>query len=769
MMAESLIGKPIPRIDGEIKVTGRAKYITDLSRPGMLFGKILFSNRPHARILGIDTTEARALEGVCAIITAADAPPILYGLYVFDRYIFARDRVRHIGEPVAAVAAISKKIAEKALRLIKIEYEDLPACFTIEDAIKPDAFMIHPDVEKYQAISPYVKYGNVCMDTRLSIGDVKQGFAEADYVFEHVYKTSPMHQSPIEPHACLAEYDFSGKLTVWTGTQQLSVCHSELSHSLGIPQTKIRVIPVWMGGGFGGKLKTLHEGICALLAMASNAPVKIELTREEEFTATHPRASFVIRMKTGVKKDGRLVAKEVDVMTDVGAYSDHALGTATHAVMFAQGPYHVPNCSARGRAVYTNNPDWGCMRGYGGLEIAWATEGQMDLIAKALKMDPVELRRMNLVQEGERYLTSQDLRSVHISETMDRALKVSGYYEKKGKLGTNRGIGLANSMMATGFLASSAFVRLNEDGTVSVITAVTDLGTGNLTALCQIAAETLGVPFKNVGIAAQDSDVSPYDTGSIASRTIFDAGNAVYRASIDARRQIVEIASKSMECDPVDIVIENGLLFDKNQPMITKTVAEIASEAIFLRSQGPILGRGAIMISPPFEYPAGVGFDERSYGTFTFATHVVEVEVDPETGQVKILNYTASHDVGKVINQAGIEGQVEGGIVQGIGYGLYEALIVKDGKILNSGFTDYRIPTAMDIDFKIHTDFLEVPEERGPYGAKGVGEPPMVPPPPALANAILDAIGVQVTETPITPERLYWAIQNQKPPNQSKH
>ncbi|HEY3343882.1 MAG TPA: xanthine dehydrogenase family protein molybdopterin-binding subunit [Anaerolineaceae bacterium] len=762
-MASSIIGKPLPRIDGEIKVTGRAKYITDLSRPGMLYGKILFSDRPHAKILRIDTTQARALEGVSAVITAADAPAILYGLYVFDRYIFARDRVRHIGEPVAAVAAVSQKIAEKALRLIEIDYEDLPVSFTIEDALKPDAYQIHPDVEKYQGIYPYIKYGNVCMDARVSMGDAEQGFAEADYVFEHVYKTSPMHQSSIEPHACLAEYDFSGKLTVWTGTQQLSVCHSELSHSLGLPQTKVRVVPAWLGGGFGGKLKSLHEGICALLAKAADAPVKIELTREEEFTATHPRANFVIRMKTGVKRDGRLVAKEVDVCTDVGAFSDHALGMVTHAITYAPGPYHIPNVAARGRAVYTNNPDWGCMRGYGGMEIAWATEAQMDVIARALEMDPVALRRMNLVQEGEKYLTTQDLRGVHIAETMERALQASGYFAKKGMLGPNRGIGMANSMLNTGFLASSAFIRLNEDGTVSVITAVTDLGTGNLTVLCQIAAETLGVPFESVGVAAQDSDVSPYDTGSIASRTTFDAGNAVYRAALDARKQVAEIASHSLECDPANIVIEDGVIFDRDQPLVTKTVAEIAAEAIFLRSQGPILGRGAIMINPPYDYHVGEGFDERPCGSFTFATHVVEVEVDPETGRVTILNYTASHDVGQVINQAGIEGQVEGGIVQGIGYGLYEELVVKDGRILNAGFTDYRLPTAMDTAFKIHSDFVEVPEERGPFGAKGIGEPPMIPPPPALANAILDAIGVQVTETPITPERLFWAIQSQKP------
>lgn len=760
-MTETVIGKSIPRFDGEIKVSGQAKYITDLSRPGMLYGKILFSDRPHAKILRIDTSKAKALEGVRAVITAEDAPKILYGLYLFDRFIFARDCVRHIGEPVAAVAAVSKKIALAAIKLIEVEYEDLPAVFSIEDSLKAGAPIIHPDVKEYKGIAPYIKYDNVCMDATIQKGNVQKGFAEADFIFEDVYHTSPMHQSSIEPHACLAEFDGTGKLTVWTGTQQLSVCHSEICHALGLPQTQVRVVAAWLGGGFGGKLKALFEPICALLAKTAKAPVKLELTREEEFAVTHPRANFTIRMKTGVKKNGKLVAREVDVTCDMGAYSDHAIGMVPHAMKFGTGPYDIPNCKVRGRAVYTNNPDWGCMRGYGGSEIAIAYEGQMDVIAKALKIDPVELRKMNLVHEGEMYLSGQKLRSVCIQETMDQAIEASHYYEKIGKMGPNRGIGLANSILNTGLLASSAFLKLNEDGTASVITAVTDLGTGNLTVLTQIVAETLGIPVEDVSIAQQDSDVSPYDTGSIASRTIFDAGNAVYRASVDVRNQMAEIAARSFECEPADIQFENGLIFDKNQPLVTRTVGSIASEAIFQNSQGPILGRGSILIDPMEDHLVGEGFFERPAGSFTFATHVAEVEVDPTTGRVKVLNYTASHDVGRVMNQAGIEGQVEGGVVQGIGYGLFEELIVKDGKILNPNFTDYRVPTAMDMAFHIQTDFVEIPEERGPYGAKGFAEQPFIAPTPAIANAILDAIGVHVSETPISPERLYWAIREQ--------
>ena len=761
-MSEMILGKSVPRIDGEIKVSGKAKYITDLSRPGMLHAKILFSTRPHAKILHVDTSKAKALEGVHAVITAADAPKILYGLYLFDRYIFARDRVRHIGEPIAAVAAESKKIAMAALKLIEVEYEDLPAVFTIGDSLKADAPVIHPDVKEYKGIGPYIKYSNVCMDASISQGNVQKGFAEADLIFEDEYHTSPMHQSSIEPHACLAEFDTTGKLTVWTGTQQLSVCHSELCRALGLPQTQVRVIAAWLGGGFGGKLKSLFEPICALLAKTAGKPVKLELTREEEFAVTHPRANFTIRMKTGVKRNGKLVAREVDVTCDMGAYSDHAIGMVPHAMKFGTGPYHIPNCKVRGRAVYTNNPDWGCMRGYGGSEIAIVYETQMDVIARALGIDPVELRKMNLVEEGEVYLSGQELRSVHIQETMDQAVKASRYAEKKGKMGPNRGIGLANSILNTGLLASSAFVKLNEDGTANLITAVTDLGTGNLTVLCQIVSETLGIPMEHISVAQQDSDVSPYDTGSIASRTIFDAGNAVYRASVDARNQVVRIAARIFECEPEDIKTERGLVFDKNQPLDTRTIRDIASEAVYQDGQGPILGRGSILIDPMESHSVGEGFFERPAGSFTFATHVAEVEVDPDTGQVKVLNYTTSHDVGKVMNLAGIEGQVEGGVVQGFGYGLFEELVLKDGKILNPNFTDYRVPTAMDAAFPIRSDFVEVPELRGPYGAKGFAEQPFIAPTPAIANAILDAIGVHVTQIPISPERLYWEIQKQR-------
>ncbi|MEI8132654.1 MAG: xanthine dehydrogenase family protein molybdopterin-binding subunit [Leptolinea sp.] len=756
MTRESNLGISAPRIDGYIKVTGRAKYITDLSRPGMLYGKILFSDRPHARIIHIDTSAAQSMPGVHAVITSTDTPNILYGLYLRDRLIFAKGKVRHIGEPIAAVAAESENIALQALQKIQVTYEDLPAVFDPFEALKPDAPIIHPDVESYQGIYPFIKYGNVCMDAEVNHGDIVKGFAEADVIVEGTYHTSAIHQSSIEPHACLAEFDHWHRLTVWTGTQQLTLCHQELASALGLPMTKVRVIPAWLGGGFGGKLKSLFEQICALLAIKSDRPVKIELTREEEFICTHARGPQTIYIKTGAKKDGTLVAREVRVVADMGGYSDHALGMATHAITFASGVYAIPNVRGHALAVYTNNPDWGCMRGYGGSEITFAGESQLDLLAEKLSIDPADLRLKNLYKDGDTFITTQKMDCVNIHDTMQAALQTSGYRKKKGQLAPNHGIGIANSILNTGFLSSSVVLRANPDGTVSLLTSVTDLGTGNLTALCQIVAEALGLPFDKIGVASQDSDSSPYDTGSIASRTVFDAGNAIILAAVDIIHQLIKLAALAFECDEEDVIYEEGAAFRKSQPEIVRSFAELVSDALFV-SGGPLIGRGATLANPPHKHEIGRGFAERPAGTFTFATHVAEVYVDPETGSVCVTNYTAAHDVGKVINTDGIEGQVEGGVIQGLGWALYEELVYPQGKIINPNFVDYKIPTALDTP-PIIDIFIEKPALRGPFGAKGMSEPPMVPPMAAISNAIFDACGAHVQTIPINLERLYNAL-----------
>jgi CO/xanthine dehydrogenase Mo-binding subunit len=752
------IGKSIPRVDSFAKATGQTKFISDLSRPGMLHAKILFSDRPHAKIISIDTREAERSPGVQAVITGSSNPNRHYGLYLQDRHIFARERVRFVGDPVAAVAAVSEELAIEALKKIKVDYEDLPPIFSVEEALKPDAVLVHPDVESYEGIHEYIKYQNVCMDASLHLGDVSRGFEEADLIFEDTYQTHGTHHVALEPHACLADIDVDGRIAIWTGTQQLSVCHAQVALALNLPMTKIRIIPAWIGGGFGGKLKAQFEPIIALLTLATKKPVKLVLTRQEEFLTGRPRAPFKITIKTGVRHDGTMIAREFELLADVGAFADHVIGTATHSLAISQGPYHIPNAKARARAIYTNNRDWGCMRGYGAPQTTFAIESHMDAMAKAMNVDPAEFRLKNLAKDGDLLISTQPFGSIRIRETMQKALEASNYFEKKGKLGPHRGLGVANSMVMTGLLSSSAFVRINEDTTVSVVTGVTDIGTGTHTVLGQIAAEVLGIPVENVSIASLDSDSSPYDTGSIASRTTYDSGNAVRLAAEDARKKLIFVAADALNCSQEDILWESGSATNRNNPADKLTLAEIVGIALYA-NHGPLMGQGAWLAATPWEEPVGEGYGESPFGTFMYGTHIAEVEVDPHTGKTSIIKYTACHDVGQALNPVGIEGQIEGGVVQGIGMTIFEDMPLDKGQLINPSLTEYLIPTVLDVP-EIKNLIDEEPDPTGPFGAKGIGEPPIIPPAAAIANAICNATGVRIHSTPLNQEKLYFAIKN---------
>jgi CO/xanthine dehydrogenase Mo-binding subunit len=754
MNSFSKIGKSIPRVDSKAKSMGKIIFISDITRPEMLYAKLLLSDRPHARIVNIDIGEAQALAGVHAIITAEDAPSRHFGLYLQDRLIFPQDVVRYVGEPVAAVAAESLEIAETAVKKIRIKYEDLPPIFSVEDALKDDAPLLHPSLEYYSGIHDYIKSKNVCMDARLDFGDVEKGFSDSDHIFEEVYRSQGMHQASLEPHSCLADHDIDGRITIWTGTQQLSVCHKEIATALDLPMTQVRVIPAWIGGGFGGKLKSQFEPIVALLAKKAKRPVKLTLTREEEFLTARPRAPFKVKIKTGVSKDGLILAREVDILADCGAYADHVIGTATHSITISQGPYRIQNCKARARVIYTNNRDWGCMRGYGAPQVIFAIESQMDQIAAALGIDPADFRLRNIAQEGDSLLTTQPFLAVRAKETLLSALEASKYSEKKNNMGQNQGIGIATSLVLTGLLSSSAIVRVNEDATVSVITSVTDIGTGTHTVLGQIVSEKLGIPFENVTVACMDSDTSPYDTGSIASRTTYDSGNAVRIATEDLIQKLIDVAAESWSCGPTRIRWETGKAILKEEPYTCLTFNELVDLSLFV-FHGPLVGQGSWLAAKPWDRKVGEGYGEAPYGTFMYGAHVVEVEVDPSTGKVEILNYTACHDVGRALNPMGIEGQIDGGVAQGIGFALLEEMLVEKGRLINPNFTDYRVPTSLDIP-RVKSIIDEAPDPTGPYGAKGIGEPPIIPPAAAIANAIFDATGVRVKSTPFNQEKLYF-------------
>jgi len=760
----NVVGKSVPRIDGVQKVRGRAVYAPDLILPGMLFAKVIWSDRPHAKIVSIDASRALAFPGVRAFVSAEDAPLNRYGVYLKDQLIFARDKVRHVGEAVAALAAETEQAAAEAVRLVEVVYEDLPAVFDPVEAMKLDAPVLHPDLEDYEATYPKIVQGNVCLYTKLSVGDTESGFAEADHIFEDEFKTQPMYQGYVEPRACVAGFDSRDKLTVWASNQQVAECHAELAAALDVPMTDVRVVGTALGGGFGAKLKTHIEPIAALLAKKTGLPVKLTLTREEDMIASRARPPYTITLKTGVTNDGRLTAREAKLVADCGGYSDHVIGTMGLAVTFAQGAYKIPNCEVQGYCVYTNNPNYGCMRGYGAHQIDFANESQMDMIASRMGWDPVEFREKNLIEDGDVLVSTQPITEVTISQTMDAALEWSRWESKKNQDKTrgknlHYGIGIGNCIINMGLLSSSAMIKFNGDGTATIQTSVMDLGTGNHTALIQIAAEELGMSADQINVAEVDSDSAPYDLGQIASRTIFDAGNAVRLAARDAKQKLYETAAELLGAPQDDLDSAEGSIFATSDPDKKIEIAGVNGYRIWVKG-GPVLGSAGMISKPAFAKPPGEGYPQPPSRTFIFGTHIAEVEVDSETGRVTVLKVTAVHDVGRAVNPLGLKGQIEGGVVQGVGYALMEELQVKDGVIQNPDFLNYRMPTTQDIP-EIDAFYLEIPSEYGPFGAKGIGEPTMMGIVPAIANAIYDAIGVRVTEVPITAERLLQAIREQ--------
>ncbi|MBN1266631.1 MAG: xanthine dehydrogenase family protein molybdopterin-binding subunit [Anaerolineales bacterium] len=763
-----VVGVSLPRVDGVQKVRGRAVYAPDFVLPRMLYAKVLWSDRPHAKIVRLDASKALQVPGVVVFVSAEDAPRNRYGVYLKDQLVFARGKVRHIGEPVAALAAESEQAALEALKLVEVVYEDLPVVFDPLEAMQDGAPIVHPDLESYSATYPKVAYGNVALYTRLSIGDTEKGFAEADHIFEDEFKTQAMYQGYVEPRACVAGFDQRDKLTVWTSNQQIAECHAELAAALDVPMTDVRVVGTALGGGFGGKLKTHLEPIAALLAKKTGRAVKIVLTREEDMIASRARPPYIIRLKTGVTNEGRITARETQLVSDCGGYSDHVVGTMGLAVTFAQGAYKIPNCEVKGYVVYTNNPNYSCMRGYGAHQIDFANESQMDMIASRMGWDPVEFRRENLIEDGDVLVSTQPIKEVTIKETMDVALERSKWVEKVKQekvLGdkVRYGIGIGNTIINMGLLSSSAMIKFNGDGTATILTSVMDLGTGNHTALIQIAAEELGMLAEQVNIAEVDSDSSPYDLGQIASRTIFDAGNAVRLAAKDARKKLFETAAELLQVPEEDLESESGMIFSRTDRSKEIAIAGVNGYRIWVKG-GPVVGGSGWLGRPGFEEEVGEGYPQAPSKTFVFGTHIAEVEVDIETGRVTVVKVTAVHDVGRAVNPLGVQGQIEGGVVQGVGYALMEELQVKDGVILNPDFLNYRMPTTLDIP-EIDPVILEIPSEFGPFGAKGLGEPVMMGVVPAIANAIENAIGVRVTEVPITAERLLQAV---KEKNQRK-
>jgi len=770
---EDYLGVGVIRNDAVEKVTGAARYAGDLKFPGMLYAKLLRSEYAHAHIVRIDTRKAQELPGVKAVVTGKDFPNRM-GLYLKDRTPYAVDKVRYYGEPVAGVAAESLEIAEEALRLIEVEYEELPPVLDLREAIKPGACLVHPDLHTYEIGAAFfpIPNTNISNHFRIRKGDIEKGFAEADLIFEREYYVPHIQHSPIEPHAAIALYDRNDKLTIWASSQSPFAMRNILSHSLGFPMNKVRVIGPYVGGGFGGKAGLNVEATLVPLAMkCRNAPIKLVCTREEEFRDTFVRQGMLCRLKTGVKHDGRFTAQEFEMYWDAGAYTEYGVNVTRAAGYSSSGVYDIPNMKTDSYCVYTNKPVGGPLRGFGHSENHWAMEQHIDQIAHELGMDPVELRRINLQRDGSTNATGQVLRNPGIEQCLERTAELIGWQEVSGPGVIEPGVkkvrakGIACMTKAPAMpndAASSAIVKLNDDGTVYLSIGAQELGQGSFTVLAQILANELGVRYEDVRVQPIDTDFSAYEWQTVASRITYSCGRAVIAAAKDARRQVLGHGAKYFGVPVEDIDIAESKVFVKSDPKRSVHIGTLSLGVTlpdFSGYGGPVIGRGTFIPEGITAMNPETGQSEKPVANWTYGAQAVEIELDVETGKIRVLKVAAVYDAGRVINPVTAKTQVEGGVVQGISIGLLEEMkFSEQGKLLNPSYIDYKISTAADIPDELLVDFVEVPQEDGPYGARGIGEHVMVPTPPAIANALYHAAGIRVRTLPMTSEKVYWAL-----------
>jgi CO/xanthine dehydrogenase Mo-binding subunit len=752
-----IVGKPVKRVDGRSKVTGETLFTTDLKLPGMLFGKALRSPCPHAKIVNIDTSRAARLPGVKAVVTGKDFM-FTYGRSVQDQPFFCWDKVRYVGDPVAGVAAVDEDTAEEALYLIRVDYEELSPVLDVYKAMEVGSPLVHEKMMEYPrspSVQP-VPQTNICAHVKMRKGNIEQGFKEADHVFEDTFHTAAVQHCHLEPHVSVAQADSSGKITIWTASQKPFDLRRGLATSLGIPSNQIRVIVPELGGGFGGKVWVRSEAISVALALKvkQNRPVKATLTREEEFSATsgvkHPAH---IKVKTGTTRDGRIVARKVESIYDTGAYADSGPGVAAYGAFVSPGPYEVPHVWTDSYTVYTNKMVATSWRSLGSAQMMFAIESQMDIIADSLGIDPVELRLKNLVHEGSFTVTGQQLKKTGIRECLLK-VKEAMKWDSNDKT-TNRGKGIALLQHLSILPASSsAAVAINEDGTAKVICSNIEMGQGSETVMTQIAAETLGMNLGDIRITLPDTDVTPFDVGATSSKQTFYMGKAIQLAAQDARQKLLTVASDKLEANPDDLEIRGGWIWVKGSPD-----KKIPIKKLPLGADGvPIVGHGAFQTEDAVPADSETGYSPNPIGFWMFAAQGIEVEVDRETGRVRILRVVSAHDVGKAINPFNCEQQIEGGIGMGVGISLMEEIKTQNGKTINPNFVDYKMPTAMDLPAEIVPILVEVPEEDGPFGARGLGEPATGATAPATANAIFRAVGVRVKEIPMTPDKILRAL-----------
>jgi len=747
----SVIGKPVQRVEGFDKVTGDSKFIADIHLPGMLTGRILRSPYPHARIRSIDTSKAEKLRGVRAVVTADDTLKKPWGAFFADQYILSVGKTRYVGEEVAAVAAIDPDIAEEALDLIEVDWEPLPGVFDAEEAMQDGAPLVHED-----------KPNNIAMHLDLERGNVAQAFADSDIIVEDTFTSMPQWHCSIETIGSVVEYSPNGKYQIYMNTQTLFNARYRIATALGVPETDVRIIQSAVGGGFGGKSCDDNNAlVCAILARKAGKPVRVINSREEEFLAgCRPRVFMKINVKIGFKKDGHIRAKEIKVIADNGAYSAKAPAITGVAAMRHDTCYKYSDVKIEAKLVYTNKIPTGAFRGFGNPSAEWAVEQAIDLGAHALGIDPLELARINAAETDYVSPHGNRVTSCELKQCLDMAEKMIDWKAKRSNKEPNTGLGLACTVHVSGkrhfgdYDGSSATIKINEDGKALILSGEGECGQGAHTAMCQIAAEELGVPVEDVEICRADTDLTTFCLGAFASRLTYVSGNAVKNAATNVKQQLFEQAAEMLEANAADLMSRDGRIFVKGAEGKSVTVADVARARLFRHNGAPIVGSGSFDADSVL--PDSIRFGNES-GAYNYGVQAAHVHVDPQTGQVTIRQMVIASDCGTVIYPLGAEGQVEGGLAQGIGYALTEGLQIDEGRPLNPNFSDYRIPSMRDMPPLQHA-FAESYEPTGPFGAKGLGELNMDPTAAVINNAIFDAVGVRVKTLPITPEKILRAL-----------
>ena len=758
------VGKSVPRIDGKGMVTGQTKYAFDVSFPNMLIGKMIRSPHPHAKIISIDTSKAEALPGVRAVITAKDTDKIKFGSneyffpHTIDQMAIEADKVRYVGDEIGAVAAIDEETALEALKLIDVEYEILPHVVDVQEAMKPGAPQIHESLNNIAVILP-VNFGNPA-----------RAMKEADYVREDLFYTPAAHQAAMEPHVCVGQWEaFSNKITLWASSQAPFKCREALAKTLKMDLNDVRVIKMAVGGGFGGKLEMLPMDFaaCLLSKKSGGLPVKICYSREEEFLASRRKHGMIYKIKSGVKKDGTLVAMTGEVIADGGAYCSYGPTVIAAAIMRIFMVYKIQHFCVTGYRVYTNTPISGAMRGFGGVQAGFAVESHMDMLAEGINMDPVEFRLKNITSPNMVTINKMHLTSNGLRECIERSTAAAGWAQKHGKqkhLKRGIGIGIAADVMGSKMYKShesaGSIVKVEEDGSVYLFTGAADTGQGSNTALSQIACQELGISYSRIKCKSGDTETTPFDTGSFASRVTFISGNATIQAARDAKRQILETIAKEHDVNVDDLDIRAEQVVKKTDLSVLMSFDKAVELSYSFNYGKQIIGRGSYNPkTTPIDFRTGEGNVSGSYG---FEAQIAEVEVDTSTGEVTILKMWDAHDIGKAINPQSVEGQIEGSLAMGIGYTFMENLqFDKKGRPANGNFANYRLPRSIGTP-PMESILIETNDPEGPFGAKGMGEASLLPTSAAIANAIYDAVGIRLKELPFTPDKVIKALKEKE-------